>query len=182
VAQSGSAPALGAGRRRFKSCHPDHLAARSLTAVALRGLTVLVLAAGWVCLGACGKPDADAPAVEPLPEVSAAPSAVAASRPATEEAVLRAATEAIVRRDLAALKDTAAPELAADLERIFGNGPDEFWARGDVLVANVNSGVRVAQVEDGSRGRWRVLFVFGNGVEESMTFARIDGELRLDQL
>ena len=29
VAQSGSAPALGAGGRRFKSCRPDHLPVRS---------------------------------------------------------------------------------------------------------------------------------------------------------
>lgn len=105
-----------------------------------------------------------------------------AALPATEDGLLRAAADAIASRDLQALQRTAAPELAADIERLFGNALEEFWARGDILVANVRSGVEVTEAEDSATGRWRVLFQFGNGVEEKMIFARIDGQLRIDQL
>lgn len=179
MAQSGSAPALGAGCRRFESCHPDHLALRLS-----RGLRLVALAAAlWAGLGAgCGR--SDEPPVAPAGGEAAPPAVAtrAAVAPATEDALLRAATDAIASRDLRALQRTAAPELAADLERMFGNGPEAFWARGDLLVANVKSGIQVTQAEDGATGRWRVLFQFGNGVEETMTFARVDGELRIDQL
>jgi hypothetical protein len=132
--------------------------------------------------GGCGR--AEEQSASAVGGEAAAPVALSAraAGPATEDALLRAATDAIASRDLRALQRTAAPELAADLERMFGNGAEDFWARGDLLVANVRSGIQVTQVEDGATGRWRVLFQFGNGVEETMTFARVDGELRIDQL
>ncbi|MEZ4267977.1 MAG: hypothetical protein R3F39_16525 [Myxococcota bacterium] len=148
------------------------------------GPRLAALALFAVASAGCGRAEESPQAAEAAATAQSsaqAPRATPAT-PATEEALLRAATDAIAARDLAALKRTAAPELAADLERMFGNGPEEFWARGDLLVANVRSGIRVAQAEDGATGRWRVLFQFGNGVEETMTFARVDRELRIDQL
>ncbi|MCB9786573.1 MAG: hypothetical protein H6744_07745 [Deltaproteobacteria bacterium] len=147
---------------------------------------LLMVALGGLAAG-CGpeeEPAAERGAVAATVEPATTPAAAPRSAPATEEALLRAAADAIVARDLEALRDTAAPELAADLARLHENDAPVFWRRGDELVANVRSGVRLGRADEGAEptSRWRVLVHFGNGVDETMVFTRLDGELRIDQL
>jgi hypothetical protein len=97
----------------------------------------------------------------------------------TEEAVIRLSAEAIGNRDIEALRALAAPEQSADLWRLHDEDPVRFWKRGRLWVDDVKSGVTVAQRDADSAEVWRILVRFGNGREETMTFTRIRGELKI---
>jgi len=97
----------------------------------------------------------------------------------TEEAVIRLTADAIANRDLDALRDLAAPEQSADLWRIHHEDPAHFWSRGRLWVQDVQSGVTIAHRTEDTEGSWRVLVRFGNGREETMSFARVRGRLKI---
>jgi hypothetical protein len=97
----------------------------------------------------------------------------------TEEAVIRLSAEAIGNRDIESLRALAAPEQSADLWRLHNEDPARFWRRGRLWVDDVKSGVTIAQRNEDSDDVWRILVRFGNGREETMTFTRIRGELKI---
>ena len=97
----------------------------------------------------------------------------------TEEAVIRLTAEAISNRDLEALRALSAPEQSADLWRLHNEDPARFWGRGNLWVEDVNSGVTIAKRDEDSEEFWRVLVRFGNGREETMTFTRVRGALKI---
>ena len=97
----------------------------------------------------------------------------------TEEAVIRLSAEAIANRDLEALRTLSAPEQSADLWRLHSEDPARFWNRGRLWVDDVSSGVTIAKRDEDSEEAWRVLVRFGNGREETMTFTRIRGALKI---
>ena len=97
----------------------------------------------------------------------------------TEEAVIRLTADAISNRDVEALRALAAPEQSADLWRLHNEDPARFWSRGNLWVEDVNSGVTIAKRDEDSEEFWRVLVRFGNGREETMTFTRVRGALKI---
>jgi hypothetical protein len=97
----------------------------------------------------------------------------------TEEAVIRLTAEAISNRDIEGLRSLAAPEQSADLWRLHNEDAARFWNRGRLWVEDVKSGVTIAQRDEDSEDFWRVLVRFGNGREETMTFTRIRGVLKI---
>lgn len=97
----------------------------------------------------------------------------------TEEAVIRRSAEAISNRDLEGLRELAAPEQSADLWRLHHEDAARFWNRGRLWVQDVKSGVTIAQRDEDSEDVWRVLVRFGNGREETMTFTRVRGALKI---
>ena len=139
----------------------------------------------------CSKPEqAQAPAVEPASAGVAAdalspprrrPSA-RESAPVTEEALVNGVADAIEARDLARLRALASPELAADLERLHAEDAALFWQRGQAWVTNTRSGFRIEAEQDNRRDRWRALIRFGNGLEETVVFGRVDKRLCFEQL
>lgn len=127
------------------------------------------------------------PAEPPTPEVTVAlapePPPIP-PHPTTEDGVLQAFTQATEQRDLAALKRVLAPELGAELALVHDRNPDEFWARGGEWVKNAQTGMSIAARADDAdtAKRWRALVRFGNGVEETVEFTRVDGLLVLADL
>jgi hypothetical protein len=97
----------------------------------------------------------------------------------TEEAVIRLTAEAMSNRDLEGLRDLAAPEQSADLWRLHNEDAGRFWNRARLWVQDVKSGVTIAQRDEDSEDVWRVLVRFGNGNEETMTFTRVRGALKV---
>ena len=97
----------------------------------------------------------------------------------TEESVIRLTAEAISNRDIEGLRALAAPEQSADLWRLHNEDPVRFWNRGRLWVEDVKSGVTIAQRDEDSEDFWRVLVRFGNGREETMTFTRVRGVLKI---
>lgn len=89
---------------------------------------------------------------------------------------------AIAAQDLDALGDVVSPELVADLRRLRDPDPEQFWQRGRTWVDNVKSGFQITACEDDVLPRWRCLIRFGNGKEETVTFTRIHGKMRIDEL
>ena len=163
----------------------------------LHALALVVLLAGQGC-GSCGDTEAGEGDESGAPGVATSGSGgnataaataaqavtVAARRipPATEESLIEAVARALSERDLTTLQGLAAPEYAADLRRIHDDDAVRFWRRGARLVDNVKSGVRIAHREDESGDTWRVLVAFGNGQEERMTFTRVEGVLKVEDL
>ncbi len=157
----------------------------------------LVLAA--LCLVACAKDEPSAeggtPAAteagaatdpegggSPAGEASSAQPSSVRSASQSEEGLLEALAAAIAARDMEAVAAVSAPELAADLKRLRAEDEGRFWRRGDRLVENVKSGLAVSHRQDDTAARWRVLIAFGNGSEETVTFTRVDGRLKIDAL
>ena len=97
----------------------------------------------------------------------------------TEEAIIRLTAEAISNRDIEGLRALAAPEQSADLWRMHNEDTARFWNRGRLWVEDVKSGVTIAQRDEDSADIWRVLVRFGNGREETMTFTRVRGALKV---
>lgn len=149
--------------------------ARQVCSLAL----TLVLAASPACGGKSDENAAPEVAVEAPPEPPPIP-----AHPTTEDGVLQAFTQATEQRDLVALKRMLAPELGAELSAIHDRNPEEFWARGAQWVDNAKTGMSIATRADdaGKATRWRALVRFGNGVEETIEFARSDGKLVLADL
>lgn len=148
----------------------------------LRTCRAIGLVAAIGALGACSKPEAPtAPdvAAEVAPEPPPIP-----PHPTTEDGVLQAFTQATEQRDIAALKRMLAPELGAELALMHDRNPEEFWARGGEWVKNAKTGMSLAaRADDADKAtRWRALVRFGNGVEETVEFTRIDGLLVLADL
>lgn len=147
-----------------------------------RSLFALVFALGG--LGAplaCSKPEA--PAAPDVVEVAPEPAPIP-PHPTTEDGVLQAFTQATEQRDLVALKRVLAPELGAELAVLHDRNPEEFWARGGQWVQNAQTGMSIAARADDAdtAKRWRALVRFGNGVEETVEFTRVDGLLVLADL
>jgi len=131
---------------------------------------------------ACSKPEAPATpdvAADVVPEPPPIP-----PHPTTEDGVLQAFTQATERRDFAALKRVLAPELGAELGLLHDRNPEEFWARGGEWVKNAQTGLSIAARADDAdtARRWRALVRFGNGLEETVEFMRVDGLLVLADL
>ncbi|MGM0575717.1 MAG: hypothetical protein ACQEXJ_08325 [Myxococcota bacterium] len=150
---------------------------------------LLLAAIALLALAACGREEEAAAEGEPTGAATSRgdrtpePTSPQQPRtPATEEGLVVAAARAIADRDLEALQATAAPELAADLRRLHDEDPGGFWERGRRLVSDVESGFEIVHRQDDSAPRWRVLVRFESGRDETMTFTRVDGELRIDQL
>ena len=97
----------------------------------------------------------------------------------TEEAIIRLSAEPMGNRDIEALRALAAPEQSADLWRLHNEDPGRFWSRGRLWIQDVKSGVTIAQRDEDSADVWRVLVRFGNGREETMTFTRVRGRLKI---
>jgi hypothetical protein len=104
--------------------------------------------------------------------------------PTTEDGILQAFTQATERKDLEAMKRVLSPELGAELANLHKQSPEEFWARGSEWVKNAQSGLSIATRADdaATATRWRALVRFGNGVEETVEFTRVDGKLLLADL
>lgn len=148
----------------------------------LRPKLVLVCAVVGLCATlACSKPEA--PPTPDIVEVAPEPPPIP-PHPTTEDGVLQAFTQATEQRDLAALKRVLAPELGAELALVHDRNPEEFWARGGEWVKNAQTGMSIAARADDAdtAKRWRALVRFGNGIEETVEFTRIDGLLVLADL
>jgi hypothetical protein len=139
------------------------------------------VATGLVCavFSSCSKPAPPPPVEADVVAEVAAPALP--PQPATEDGVLQAFTQSLELRDLAALRRVIVPELGAELTRMHDMNPQEFWNRGGVWVANAKTGMTIAtRAEDaGKVARWRALVRFGNGIEETVEFATVDGVLLL---
>ncbi|MFO0749910.1 MAG: hypothetical protein U1F43_30210 [Myxococcota bacterium] len=145
-------------------------------------MPLVVLIAAGLGAAACGakEPEAADVVVSVAPPLPPPP----APHPTTEEGVLTAFTQALEQKDIAAVRRFVAPELGAELTRKAEQNADDFWGRGQEWVKNAKTGITVAaRDENAQKGdRWNALVRFGNGQEERVTFARVDGKLVLSDL
>ena len=102
------------------------------------------------------------------------------NHPKTEVDLLKAIAESVRLRDIDRMRTFSSPEATADLERIYAGDRKGFWMRADVLKNDIGSGVTIGHRGDDTKLTWKVLVKFGNGVEETMTFARVDGHMKID--
>jgi len=123
--------------------------------------------------GAKAQPESEAP---PNPDMYK----VRDDHPKTEEALLKAIADSVRQRNIDRMRTFTSPEATADLERIYAGDRNGFWMRADVFRNDIDSGLTIVHRDDDTKPTWRVLVKFGNGVEETMTFARIDGHLKID--
>ena len=100
----------------------------------------------------------------------------AAPPPATEEAILDSLAAAIEREDIDGVKRVVAPELKADIDRMFRADPGRLWRESKRFAGNIRSGFRITHRDDSTRSSWRVLVKFGNGQTERIDFTRTDGK------
>jgi len=145
--------------------------------IGLHAIIALALLAG------CGSKE-PAPAADVVVVDVASPPPTPAPHPTTEEGVLTAFTQALEQKDIAAVRRFVAPELGAELTRMAETNPAEFWGRGQDWVVNARSGLSLAARGEGAgtAERWNALVRFGNGQEERVTFAKVDGKLVLADL
>jgi len=134
-------------------------------------------------VAACGSKQPEAPPTLPTVEAPK-PKPAPAPHPTTEEGVLTAFTQALEQKDMEAVRRFLAPELGAELTRLLEQSPDQFWAGQSEWLSNAKTGLTLAaRTEDASKGeRWNALVRFGNGKEERVTFAKVDGKLVLADL
>lgn len=146
---------------------------------ALRAALVLAVTLALATGAACGGKDEAAEGTGAgLPTVDAAARAEAPpARPETEEALVRAFSDALQARDLDALSRLAAPELAADLRRMHGQDAGAFWSHGQQWIDNVESGFDIRARQDDKTDHWRALLHFDNGNEETVQFTKFEGKL-----
>ena len=145
----------------------------------------LVVAAALLLVPACGgKSDPAEPA-----EVSASADAAPIPPPLppypeTDQGVLDGFTAALEARDIALVRRYLAPELGAELTREHDQQPEKFWAGGAAWLKNAKTGMTIATKADdaGKVDRWRALVRFGNGSEESIQFAKVEGKLVIADL
>lgn len=74
--------------------------------------------------------------------------------------------------------------MGAELTREHDQQPEKSWAGGAAWFKNAKTGMTIATKADdaGKVDRWRALVRFGNGAEELIQFAKVEGKLVIADL
>ncbi len=136
-----------------------------------------------IALAACSSKPPEPATVEVVTPTTPEPPPIP-PHPTTEDGVLQAFTQATEQQDIEAVKRMLAPELGAELAAMHAQNTAKFWARGSDWVKNAKTGITIAARADdaATAKRWRALVRFGNGIEETVEFTRIEGKLVLADL
>ena len=100
----------------------------------------------------------------------------------TEEAVIEYLMRLIERQDIAGIQEVCTQEYAIDLRRLHDQDPHGFWRRGAILHRSIASGFELVHRQDDTEEVWHVVVAFGDGIEERMSFSRVNTEIRLAAL
>ena len=172
-----------------KTCRPDSLGLESGRMKHL-SLTIVALLVCFACGERHDSPEAPRPVVASITPSEPAPPFAAEQEPAapvvdtplslsTEEAVIESLQGMISRQDIVGIQGLCTQEYAIDLRRLHDQDPHGFWRRGAILHRSISSGYEILHRQADTEDVWHVVVLFGDGVEERMSFSRVHSDMRL---